>query len=173
MGGGNGIFRAAQQWRLLPLAAALTISTATAVSAQEDSGLIQGISIALMVFAVFALIYFIPSFVAFRRTHPNRWAILGINVVFGGTGIGWVGALVWACNAVHLSPTGGNGGESGLNIFANDPVNVKLDGTNLDVTVARDPVEQLHRLKTLLDAGAVSAEEYAALRKPLLDQLMK
>jgi hypothetical protein len=173
MGGGYGILRAAHQWWLLPLAPALTISTATAVSAQEDSGLLQGISIFLVVYAVLALIYFIPSIVAFRRTHPNRWAILGINVVFGGTGIGWVGALVWACNAVHLSPTGSNGGESGLNIFANDPLNLKLDGTTLDVAVARDPVAQLQRLKTLLDAGAVSAEEYAALRKPLLDQAMR
>ena len=42
------------------------------------------------------LFYALPTLIAFRRRHPNRWAILAINLVLGQTGIGWVVSLVWA-----------------------------------------------------------------------------
>lgn len=71
--------------------------------------------------------YVIPTVIAFARRHPNRWAILVINVVFGGTGLGWLGSLVWAMSAVHRSPTGNHGGESGLNLFVNDAAVAKAD----------------------------------------------
>jgi len=41
-------------------------------------------------------VYFIPSGVAFYREHEYRWPIFVINLFFGRTAIGWVGALVWA-----------------------------------------------------------------------------
>ncbi len=40
--------------------------------------------------------YFIPCGVAFYREHEYRWPIFVINLFFGWTAIGWVGALVWA-----------------------------------------------------------------------------
>lgn len=52
-------------------------------------------------FLIAGIIYVAPSIVAFRRDHPNRWPILLINVVFGGTILGWGIALVWALQAVH------------------------------------------------------------------------
>lgn len=76
--------------------------------------------------SILLAIYLIPLIVAFVRHHPNRWAIAAINVALGGTGIAWLGSLVWAMGAVHKSPTGSNGGESGLNLFINDPVTVQL-----------------------------------------------
>jgi len=42
------------------------------------------------------LIYFIPTFIAFRRNHYYKWIIFAINFVLGGTGIGYLVALVWA-----------------------------------------------------------------------------
>lgn len=42
------------------------------------------------------LLYFVPSFIAFKRGHPNRNAIFVLNLLLGGTGLGWVGALVWS-----------------------------------------------------------------------------
>jgi hypothetical protein len=126
-----------------------------------------------IVIIVLAFIYFVPSIVAFRRGHPNRWPILIINFLFGGTGLGWLGSLVWAAGAVHKSPTGSNGGESGLNVFVNDPVTVRLAPESVPALIDSGTVEEkLRRLKQLFDSGAISAEEYAGLKKPLLDRLM-
>ncbi|MDF0496179.1 superinfection immunity protein [Bradyrhizobium yuanmingense] len=41
-------------------------------------------------------LYFAPSGVAFGRQHPQRWAILALNITAGWTLVGWVGALVWS-----------------------------------------------------------------------------
>lgn len=139
-------------------------------------------------------LYFLPTFFAFRREHPNRWPIFLINLVFGGTGLGWIGSLIWALNAVHRPRQGSQGGESGLNIFANDVQRVRIepqeyprqaprnpwapeppfgsppltDGTlNLDDTPAK-----LQRLKALYDAGGLDEDEYQRMRQPLLDSYL-
>lgn len=125
--------------------------------------------IALIVLVLF--IYIIPSVVAFGRKHPNRWAILAVNVVFGGTGIGWLGSLVWACNAVHLSPTGNNGGESGLNLFVNDAAAATPPAIGVPQSARRvaTPSERLDQLQRLLEQGAISAQEHASLRREVLN----
>lgn len=41
-------------------------------------------------------IFFLPSIIAFYREHHYRWVILGINLVFGATGIGFLIAFVWS-----------------------------------------------------------------------------
>ena len=76
--------------------------------------------------AAFCLIYVAPTIVAFRRRHPNRWVIAALNLVGGVTGFLWVITLIWAFRAVHISPTRNNGGESGLNIVANDEVHAVI-----------------------------------------------
>lgn len=116
-------------------------------------------------------IYLIPLIVAFVRHHPNRWAIAAINVALGGTGIAWLGSLVWAMGAVHKSPTGSNGGESGLNLFINDPVTVQLP-EKMQAAATPDIGERLLRLKTLRDNGVITDDEYARLRQPLLGMLV-
>lgn len=52
-----------------------------------------------------AVLYFVPTVVAFARGHHNRVAILLLNVFLGWTVIGWVGALVWA--AMNTAPGSG------------------------------------------------------------------
>ena len=128
------------------------------------------------------LIYAIPSIIAFRRRHPNRFAILVINIAFGGTGIGWLGALVWALSAVHLSnETGGsNGGESGLNLVANDAKPVRLvsqpanavtdrlgEGSPTSITAA---VSQIERLSTLRANGHLTESEFTDLKATVLNR---
>lgn len=123
----------------------------------------------VLIFVIVGLIVFcIPSVIAFKRRHPNRWPILLINMIFGGTGLGWFGALMWAMSAVHRSPTGNHGGESGLNLFVNDVKTLRVSAS--DQQAGNDPVADLLRLKKLFDAGVVTADEYAAMRKPLLDR---
>lgn len=41
-------------------------------------------------------LYFLPSIIAFRKFHPNLPALFALNLVLGGTIIGWGIALVWA-----------------------------------------------------------------------------
>jgi len=48
---------------------------------------------------VLALMYFIPSIIAFRREHRNATPIMALNIFLGWTVIGWVVALVWSLTA--------------------------------------------------------------------------
>tara|TARA_Y100000310_G_scaffold50306_1_gene46363 strand:+ start:33 stop:296 length:264 start_codon:yes stop_codon:yes gene_type:complete len=50
----------------------------------------------LVIIIAIPLIYFIPSIIARKRKHPNRVAILVLNLFLGWTFLGWVAALVWA-----------------------------------------------------------------------------
>lgn len=133
-----------------------------------------------LVFLVFALImYPLPTFVAFSKRHPNRWVILGLNLILGGTGIVWFGCLIWAMMKVHdpKDAEGSRGGESGLNIFANDIVRVKVEGESATPPSARagapgwpsdlpsspapgpDTLSRLERLQRLRDQGVIDDEQ--------------
>jgi hypothetical protein len=118
-------------------------------------------------FLIAGIIYIMPSIVAFRRNHPNRWIILVINVAFGGTIIGWGIAMVWAMRAVHqIGPTS-SGGESGLNLFINDVKKIQVvDPPPLPQS---SPVQELERLHDLLVRGAISQVEFDGLKAKLLD----
>lgn len=49
-----------------------------------------------IVFAFWAFVYFVPTFIAHTRHHRNFASILIINLCLGWTVLGWVGALAWA-----------------------------------------------------------------------------
>lgn len=123
----------------------------------------------IIIMLAVAVIYPLPAIIAFIRKHPNKWPILVVNILFGGTGIGWLGTLVWAMSAVHLSPTGSNGGESGLNLFVNDPQPIKI--IDQPPQNQEDIASQLQKLKALLDQDAISKKEYELLKKSMLDKL--
>lgn len=111
--------------------------------------------------------YMIPTLVAFVRGHPNRWLIAVINIVLGGTGLGWLGSFVWAFSAVHRSPKGNHGGESGLNLFVNDAQMVRIETAAMSGSV--DAISaKLIRLKTLRESGAITEDEYAEMARPIL-----
>ena len=54
-----------------------------------------GIPELLVLLLVLGLL-FLPTFVAWQRSHPNFWAIVAVNLLLGWSGIGWLAALVWA-----------------------------------------------------------------------------
>ncbi|UWU20931.1 superinfection immunity protein [Rhizobium sp. CB3060] len=152
----------------LPVLSIGAVSVATQAHADDDGSVVAATF--LIIGLIATLIYLIPTIIAFCRSHPNRWLIAVINVALGGTGIGWLGALVWACSAAHLSPTGSNGGESGLNLFVNDPQRVKIEPAGLQMSFD-DISAQLLRLKRLRDGGAITPDEYEDLKQPLIRSL--
>jgi hypothetical protein len=141
--------------------------------------------VVLLIFGVYAglwivgiILFVLPSYLAFRRKHPNRWLILAVNIGLGGTGIGWCVALVWALRIVHLpgDGVGSRGGESGLNLFANDISRVRVEpsmsgAAQRDDAVPTPPGDallQIERLRQLLDAGHIDQAEFAQLKAAAL-----
>ena len=51
---------------------------------------------ALVILAIFVLIYMSPTIIALINEKQNTPAIAVLNILLGWTLIGWVGALVWA-----------------------------------------------------------------------------
>jgi len=56
---------------------------------------------------VFIYIYFLPTSIAFKRSHRNRWIIFILNI-FGASIVCWVIALVWALNKIDDPVKGGH-----------------------------------------------------------------
>lgn len=118
------------------------------------------------IFLVFVAIYGAPSFVAFRRHHPNRWLILLVNVVFGGTLIGWGVAMLWALRAAHRPGSTSSGGESGLNLFVNDVKKIEL--VEPPPIPQASAAQELERLHGLFVRGVISQGEFDTLKAKLV-----
>ena len=41
-------------------------------------------------------LYFLPTFIALARGHPNSFLLAIVNLSLGWTVIGWVGVLFWS-----------------------------------------------------------------------------
>lgn len=55
------------------------------------------IVILTIIFAIIGFaIYIFPSVLAFHTKHPNKYAILGLNVLLGWTVLFWAISLIWA-----------------------------------------------------------------------------
>ena len=50
-----------------------------------------------LIFLLMFVMYFVPAIIASSRKHKNTGAITALNIFAGWSGIGWIGALVWAC----------------------------------------------------------------------------
>lgn len=157
------------------LSPALIIFATSAGAARADDDGAAVLLVYGIIFAIGFALYLIPTWIALARSHPNRWLIAVVNITLGGTGLGWLGSLVWAMSAVHRSPTGNHGGESGLNIFVNDVKPVSLPPAQVSALIPvqsptiDDLSERLLKLKQLRDSGVVSEEEYNAMRQPLVE----
>ena len=50
----------------------------------------------MLLLVISIAIYFLPSWVAYEKNKKQKAAIFCLNCFLGATGIGWVGAMVWA-----------------------------------------------------------------------------
>jgi hypothetical protein len=55
-----------------------------------------------LLFLIFWALYFIPSIVAYRRGHPQLPLIIGVNLVFGWTVLGWIAVLAWSLMSADI-----------------------------------------------------------------------
>jgi hypothetical protein len=119
--------------------------------------------VVLVFLLIFISGYCLPTIIAFRRCHPNRYLIGVINIAGGLTGFGWLLALLWSMHAIHRSEEedGSDGGESGLNIAVNDLTHVRFAGT--------DAATQIAELKRLLDEGAIDEVEFSKLKSRVIE----
>lgn len=103
--------------------------------------------VAGFIFLVVAFVaYFLPTFIAYRRGHPNGTGIFLLNIFLGWTFIGWLAALIWAVSAIS-----------------------KAEAQPVKAEVAIDPkYKQLETLASLRDKGALTQAEFEAEKSKLL-----
>lgn len=159
------------------LCVVLVASASSGTAFQDSVDTLRGLFIvmlALLFVGALLALYFLPSIIGFSRSHPNRWAIFVINLCFGSTGIGWLGALIWSLHKVHDPGDGRSaGGESGLNLFVNDTKIVELK-TPLDAAcgpVVSPGVADLEKLAAMFERGLLSEKEFKSQKSRILKEL--
>jgi len=70
---------------------------------QLEANRIGWVTIAQLLF-LGTVAYLIPTAVALFRRHPQKTAIIALNVLAGWSIVGWVGAFVWALVKNHPPP---------------------------------------------------------------------
>jgi hypothetical protein len=156
------------RWRVWAVAMPTILVSTSAFAADNIDA---GYAMIGVVMLIGAVIYELPAIIAFVRGHPNRWLILVLCTALAGTGIVWLGCLVWAFMGLHISndPNGSNGGESGLNLLANDVQRVRLENPSAMQSAIIQPahhdvVDKLERLKKLLDDGVIDDAQFRRMR---------
>lgn len=122
----------------------------------------------VVVYLLLIVLYPLPALIAFRRSHPNRWLILAVNVMLGASVIGWAVALIWALDAGYR---GADGRGSRLHFFAPEPTrpgtsergNAEASRPAADAERV-DATAEIERLARLRDEGHLTEEEFAALK---------
>lgn len=157
------------------LATVAFTSLPTAALAQTDAsfnwvGFLLAVLFWLAAIVGIVWIALLPTIFAFRRSHPHRWLILVINVLFSATGIGWIIALIWALNSLPFTDDF-HGRLGTVRLETREPLLVAQTAQPTR-SPADDAADQLQRLKQLHAQGALTDEEYARARRPLLDRLM-
>lgn len=137
----------------------------------------ESIKIILVVFALVLIvaIYFLPTIIAFCRNHHYRWIILGINAVFGLTGVGFLVAFIWAVwpqqtavfDVLVNDPTS-NSPEAGRKIYGQMGGNVRafMDAKNKPLSDENE--FELRRLAQLRDEGLITTEDFEQKKKVIL-----
>ena len=58
----------------------------------------------MVLWLIWITAYFFPTGIAAMRRHPNTLAIFLLNLLLGWTGLGWIGAVIWAATAIRPIP---------------------------------------------------------------------
>jgi hypothetical protein len=142
----------------------------------------------IIVVIVFILIYFFPSVIAFSKSKSNTAAIFVLNLFLGWSFIGWIVALVWALSkdketqpiivnnnaySEHriVTPTftqplpvsNQNSSDIQKNIQSLETKSIEQNSK-----LHQEKIENLQKLKQLLDAGILTQDEFDQQKKQIL-----
>lgn len=131
----------------------------------------------LIILAIY--IGFLPAIVAFQRHVRDRWFILALNILLGGTGIGWIVALIWAYRAsTSDEQTGGDRrNAAGLGLFMQDiralpvfhqPWAEPLRPPTGSAHTTEQVADAIERLSELMAHGYLSADEFRKLKERII-----
>lgn len=113
----------------------------------------------LIIVIPFIAIYFLPSFIALSRKKTNRAAIILLNFFLGWTFVGWIVSLVWACTSNNQPQT----------IVVNNSSYLKEESSSdLQKNDFDEKLDNLKKLKDLLDSGILSQEEFEQQKSKVL-----
>jgi len=124
-----------------------------------------------LIILVIAVLYFVPTVIAFRRNHAYKNIILVINLIFGWTGAGWAIAAIWAVFPSEKSlidPVLGNVTGTGQR-NAGDTFGAKAFGEKRGFVKEKDDHERIQELAKMFESGAISEEEFKALKKKIIE----
>jgi len=137
--------------------------------------------VVLVVFAVLLalLVYWLPTYIAFARNHEFKWIIMAINLVLGASGLGWLVAFVWAVwpqNKSFADPLLGNPTGTGRRNAGHIVGEIRASAGRSDPYLGANDascaaLDAIDRLSKLSERGAITAEEFAAKKASLLNQV--
>lgn len=128
------------------------------------------IGIVLVVIILIGL-YFLPTVIAFRRDHAYKNIILVINLVFGLSGIGWAGSLIWAIFPAEKSlidPVVGNVTGTGLR-NSGDTLGEASYAKTRGFENESQKTKEIKEAAELLKTGSITEEEFKILKRRIID----
>jgi len=124
-----------------------------------------------IIILVIAVLYFIPSVVAYKRNHAYKNIILVINIIFGLTGVGWAVAAIWAIWPTEKSlidPVLGNVTGTGQR-NAGDTFGAKAFGEQRGFTKEQADHEKIQELAKLYASGSLTEDEFKAMKRKIIE----
>ena len=111
-----------------------------------------------------AIVYIVPTVIAFIKHHKYKWIIFVINLLAGWTGIAWVVAFVWAvwpAKTLLVDPLGDPSGKGGMPTETGKRVSDFKNNANPNNTDREDRLLKLFELK---EKGAITEKEYIKMK---------
>ncbi|TCT87612.1 superinfection immunity protein [Pseudomonas sp. LP_4_YM] len=108
-------------------------------------------TLAIVLFFIAVIIYFLPSFNASSRKHPNTSSIVLLNLFLGWTLIGWVASLVWSASSIAK------------------PSPIVTPVSHAAPADSGDKYQQIEKLGSLKERGLISEDEYQNEKIKLLN----
>lgn len=147
----------------------------------------NGSAVIAFLIVIGLVLYFLPTIIAFARSHHYRWIIFAINLIAGLSGLGYLVAFVWALWPRQTAAVDIIAGDLTTNSdSANQHIYRKLghsakafrEGAGLAASPSapptnpsktREALESLQELGRLRDSGVISEPEFDAMKQRLLE----
>lgn len=101
---------------------------------------------------ILVLCYFIPSLIASNRRIANKALLIVLNLLAGWTVIGWIVCLIWSLTGrKEFDPT---------TVIVNTYATTQTGEVNTSQEDFSKTMDNIQKLKDLLDSGAITPEEF-------------